>query len=125
MDNYKLVMPEDLNHQGYLFGGKLLAWVDEYVYIAATLDFPGCSLVTIGLDRVEFHKGARQGSVLKFEVERTHIGTSSVQYAAIVLRTQSADTKADPMFSTRVTYVRVDENGEKCRLPPPAEGDGS
>ena len=117
MDNYKLVMPEDLNHHGYLFGGKLLAWVDEYVYIAASLDFPGCSLVTIALDRVEFHKSARQGSVLKFEVLRNRVGKTSVQYKVILLRTNSNDTRDDPMFSTHVTYVRVDENGEKNLLP--------
>ncbi len=29
MTSYKLVMPGDLNHYGFLFGGKMLMWVDE------------------------------------------------------------------------------------------------
>ena len=29
MENYKLVMPEDLNHHGFLFGGRMLQWVSE------------------------------------------------------------------------------------------------
>ena len=41
MDNHKLVMPEHLNHYGYLFGGNLLQWVDEYAYIANVPEHPG------------------------------------------------------------------------------------
>lgn len=29
MTSYKLVMPGDLNHYCFLFGGKMLMWVDE------------------------------------------------------------------------------------------------
>jgi hypothetical protein len=30
MENHKLVLPEHLNQYGFLFGGNLLKWVDEY-----------------------------------------------------------------------------------------------
>jgi len=30
MNQYKLALPEHLNHYGYLFGGNMLKWVDEY-----------------------------------------------------------------------------------------------
>jgi len=59
MINHKLVLPEHLNHYGYLFGGYLLHWVDEYAYITANLDFPGHRFVTIGLDKVVFRKNIR------------------------------------------------------------------
>ena len=29
MTTYRLVMPEDMNHYGFLFGGKMLMWIDE------------------------------------------------------------------------------------------------
>ena len=118
MENFKLVMPGDLNPHGYLFGGKLLMWVDEYAYIGAKLDFPDCRLVTIGLDKVEFRKSIRQGTVLKFVVTRSHLGTTSVQYEVNVLN--SADASSASMFRTVVTYVRVDESGVKQPLPEPA-----
>ena len=119
METFKLVMPEDLNPHGYLFGGRLLGWVDEYSYIAARLDFPTCNLVTVALAGVEFRKSVRQGVILRFEVDRVHLGTTSVQYAVSVSRTDSQDTKADPVFSTKVTYVRVDDSGGKVPLPEP------
>ena len=59
MINDKLVIPEHLNHYGYLFGGYLLHWVDEYAYITANLDFPGHRFVTIGLDKIVFRKNIR------------------------------------------------------------------
>ena len=50
MENHRLVLPEHLNHYGFLFGGHLLKWVDEFAYIAATIEYPGYNFVTIGMD---------------------------------------------------------------------------
>ena len=29
MTTYRLVMPEDMNHYGFLFGGKMLMWIES------------------------------------------------------------------------------------------------
>lgn len=108
-------MPEDLNHHGFLFGGRMLQWVDEYAYIAASLDFRQCNLVTVALDHVEFRRSVRQGTVLKFHVEQARVGTSSVQYTVNVFNAN--DQNPEPIFSTGVTYVRVDASGGKIALP--------
>ena len=70
MENHKLVLPEHLNQYGFLFGGHLLQWVDESAWIAATLDYPGYNFVTIGMDKVEFKKSVRQGTILKLYADR-------------------------------------------------------
>ena len=59
---------EHLNHHGYLFGGTLLSWVDEFAWIFASLDFPGCSLVTVGMDQVSFKERVENGSILRFNI---------------------------------------------------------
>jgi acyl-CoA hydrolase len=71
MENHKLVLPEHLNHYGYLFGGNLLKWGDEYAWIAVTLDYRGCNFVNIGLDQVEFKQSVKEGAILKFIAEKT------------------------------------------------------
>ena len=71
MESYKVVRPEHLNHFGYLFGGFLLKWVDEIAWIAASRDHPGCSFVTVTMDRVEFRRGVRQGAVLRFDASES------------------------------------------------------
>lgn len=112
MENHKLVLPEHLNHYGYLFGGYLLQWVDEFAYIAASLDYPACNFVTIGMDKVEFRKSVKQGAILRFIIEKAKQGTTSVQYRVKVYR-----SREDLMFSTHVTLVSIDEHGKKKSLP--------
>lgn len=116
MENHKLVLPEHLNHYGYLFGGNLLKWADEYSWIAASLDYPQCNFVTIGLDRVEFKKSVKEGAILKFKSEKTKEGNTSVQYFVSVLQENNRDNKEDIIFSTYITYVCMDEKGKKMPL---------
>src|SRR5208282_3246501 len=124
MENYKLVLPEHLNQFGYLFGGNLLKWVDEIAWIAASLDFPGCTFVTIGMDRVEFRKSVKEGSILRFVVEKAKIGKTSVQYAVNVFNedkeTEGGDDKE--AFSTHVTFVCLDNEGSKADISFQSQG---
>lgn len=115
MENYKLVYPTNLNHYGFLFGGDLLKWVDEYAWIAATLEYPDCSFVTVGLDKVEFKKSVREGTILKFAVEKTKEGNTSVQYLVHVYRGNS-NAIDNLIFSTHATFVNIDQNGRKAPL---------
>ena len=68
METYKLVMPENLNQYGYLFGGDMLKWVDEYAWLVASRDFPGCPLVTVGMDKISFRRPVENGSILRFHI---------------------------------------------------------
>lgn len=117
MINHKLVLPEHLNHYGYLFGGNLLKWVDEYAWIAATLEYPGCNFVTMAMDRVEFKKSIHEGAVLRFEIVKDRAGATSVQYTVTVFAKNIHTGKEEPVFSTNVTFVRVDNYGKKIPLP--------
>ncbi len=118
MENYKLVLPEHLNQFGYLFGGNLLKWVDEYAWIAASLEYPECNFVTMAMDKVEFRISIKKGTILKFISEKAREGNTSVQYVVSVFRGRSDSDAAsgDLVFSTNVTFVRVDEEGRKVRL---------
>jgi len=116
MENYKLVLPGHLNHYGYLFGGNLLQWVDEVGWIAASLDYPGCNFVTIGMDKVEFKESVRQGALLRFETVRTRQGETSVQYTVDVYRHDMKSGAEVRIFSTNTTFVCLDSQGKKCGL---------
>ena len=112
MENFKLVLPEHLNHYGFLFGGYLLKFVDEIAWIAASLEYPGFNFVTIGMDKVEFRNSVRQGTILRFQSTKSRVGNTSVTFLVEVFRdTESGDKES--VFSTSVTMVRVDENGQK------------
>jgi acyl-CoA hydrolase len=117
MEGHRLVLPEHLNHFGYLFGGNMLKWVDEFAWMAATLDWPGSNFVTIGMDEVKFKKSVRQGTILKFVVDRTKVGQTSVAYKVTVVRKDTGHGDEEAVFSTNVTLVHVDSVGQKQPLP--------
>jgi len=111
-------MPEHLNHYGFLFGGHLLKWVDEYAYIAAAIQYPGGNFVTIAMDKVEFRKSVRQGTILRFIVEPIKQGNTSQNYSVYVYR-GNINEYDNLIFSTTVTLVHIDEEGRKKPLPKP------
>ncbi len=89
-------------------------WVS---WIAASLDYPGCNFVTIGMDRVEFKKNVRKGTILRFSVNRANEGKTSAQYTVNV-NSESVETgESELIFSTNITFVRIDETGKKMGLP--------
>lgn len=135
METYKLVMPENLNHFGFLFGGYMLMWVDEIAWVAASLEYPAHRFVTIGMDHIEFRHGVREGTILRFVTTRTRVGNTSINYRVEVFSASpvKADPKTnqsgsppnsdsswggptDPIFFTTVTLVNVDADGKKKPL---------
>ncbi|OAD22309.1 thioesterase superfamily protein [Candidatus Thiomargarita nelsonii] len=116
MDNYQLVLPEHLNHYGYLFGGTLLKWVDESAYISARLDHRGKSFVTVGMDEVIFKEKVALGSILHFNVKKIKSGKTSVTYKVSVTNTSVPENNNHEIFTTSITFVCIDKNGNKCIL---------
>jgi len=117
MDNYNLVRPEHLNHHGSLFGGQLLSWVDECAWMAAARDFPMCRFVTRAMDSIEFKHQVKNGSILRFHSQKIRQGYSSVTYFVEVLEDDRSGVEEIPAFSTSVSFVSVDENGLKKKIP--------
>jgi acyl-CoA hydrolase len=119
MDHHKLVLPEHINHYGFLFGGYLLQWIDEFAWITAAVDYPGLRFVTVAMDNVQFKRAIHMGEVLRFVVDRAGTGTSSVRYRVrahgLVLQPDAATV----LFETTVTFVNVDNDGRKMPLPAP------
>lgn len=117
MENFTLVRPEHLNHHGYLFGGVLLKWVDEYAWLVAARDFTGCSLVTVGMDAIAFRKRVVNGSILRFCILPLHVGTTSVRYGVDIYADAPGASSEEHVFSTTITFVNLGADGLKKSLP--------
>lgn len=114
METHRLVITEDLNQYGNLFGGRLLSWVDEASFIAATMEFPECKFVTIGMDKVEFRHAVHNGAIIIIRSTRVKVGRTSVRYLVQVFKNQCSEDHV--IFETTVTFVNVGENGEKREI---------
>jgi acyl-CoA hydrolase len=119
MDHYKLILLEHLNHDGFLFGGNMLKWIDEFAYITANHEFPGNRFVTIALDNVAFHHPVTGGEIIRFQVDRSRQGTTSVQYGVKVYGTRRQACPETILFDTHITFVSVDEAGDKKAIRQP------
>lgn len=114
MKTHRLVMPGDLNQYGFLFGGKMLSWVDEASWIAASLDYPECRFVTVGMDKVEFAHAVKDGVILEIACRKKNVGKTSISYSVEVSRGRK--NQGGVIFSTCVSFVNVDADGQKCPI---------
>jgi acyl-CoA hydrolase len=89
--------------------------VDEYAWLAAARENPACKLVTRALDSIEFVRSAPVGSILRFAIELTHQGNTSLRYKTTVWCMIPGEREEYQIFSTIVTFVNVDEKG--CKIP--------
>ncbi|MDY0163953.1 acyl-CoA thioesterase [Desulfobotulus sp.] len=117
MNTYTIVRPEHLNHHGYLFGGAMLRWVDEYAWLVASRDFQGCTLVTVAMEDVQFRKRVVSGAILRFEILPDSLGKASVSYGVRVYADAPGAREEEEIFSTRVTFVGLDGEGRPLPLP--------
>ena len=117
MEAFACVRPEHLNQHGSLFGGQLLLWADEYAGMAAVRAFPGCRFVTVAFDQAEFRRPVPLGAILRFDMRLADRGRTSVHYAVSIYATPPDATAETLIFTTRVTFVRVDGLGRKTPLP--------
>jgi len=72
-----LVMPKDLNPANRLFGGQMMAWIDEAAAMYAMCQAKTKYVVTAKVSEVDFNEPVEQGDFLSFEAETTRIGKSS------------------------------------------------
>lgn len=106
----KWVMPEDLNPNGSLFGGRLLSWIDAEAAIFAMCELgQDKHLVTKFISEINFVSSARQGEVIEMGVEIVKVGSSSITLHALV---RNLITKAVIIEIDDIVFVSLDENGK-------------
>ena len=55
----KWVKPEDLNPNSTLFGGRLLAWIDEEIALYAIIQLESPRIVTKHMSEINFRASAK------------------------------------------------------------------
>lgn len=117
MENYVNVRPEHLNFHGYLFGGEMLKWLDEFAWMAGSREYPGATLVTVGIDNILFKHRVVNGSILRFVIEAEHIGEKSVTYNVNVYCDAPGASTEEEVFSSKITFVNINSEGKAIPLP--------
>lgn len=102
------VKPEDLNSHGSLFGGRLLAWIDEEAAIYAVCQLNSKRVVTKFMSEINFVSAARHGDVIEIGLETTSVGRTSITMACQV---RNKFTKELIITIEKMVFVHVDLEG--------------
>ncbi|GLO67730.1 acyl-CoA thioesterase [Oceanobacillus kimchii] len=111
------VLPPDTNPYDTLFGGKLMAHLDDIAGIAA-VKHANNPVVTASTDSVDFLAPVRVGQYISIEafVTWTHKTSMEVFIRAITEDIKTGKRKA--CTTAFMTFVAIDENGKPISVPP-------
>lgn len=112
----KLVLPPDTNHLQSIFGGKVLAYIDEIAAITA-MKHSNTAVVTASIDSVDFLSPAWAGDVLELEAVVSSTGTSSMEIFVTVHSTNLLTGIRKRTTESFVTMVAVDEHNSPIPVP--------
>jgi acyl-CoA hydrolase len=106
----KLVLPPDTNHMGTIFGGTVLAHIDEIAAIAA-MKHSQKVVVTASIDNVNFLSSAKVGDILILEGVVISTGRTSME-VFVKVECQNLETGNRTLNTTSIlTMVAIDAHG--------------
>ena len=107
----RLVMPDDLNPNHSIFGGRLISWLDVDLYLYASTKVKITNMVTVAMDKVNFRNPAYLGEVIETKAAVKKIRRSSITvYGKAEAWHQQTDERR-LVIECEITYVAVDKEG--------------
>lgn len=104
----KLIKPQDLNAHGTLFGGAVLAWIDEEAAIYVTCQLGKGNIVTKFMSEIDFVSSGKLGDIIEIGMETVEFGRTSI---TIRCEVRQKFTKTTIIKIDRIVFVHVDEDG--------------
>lgn len=111
-----LVMPHMLNVLNHLFGGHLLAMVDQAAAVAA-IRHAGGPAVTARFDRVDFRERIEAGALVTCSATVDFVGNSSMDVTVEVTAEHVPTGEKRLTHTAHVVFVAIDGNGRPRRVP--------
>ncbi|MDH4403584.1 MAG: hotdog domain-containing protein [Flavobacterium sp.] len=105
----KWVKPEDLNPNGTLFGGKLLAWIDEELALYSIIQLENSRVVTKYMSEINFRSSAKQGDIIEIGIDVVKFGNSSL---TLKCEARNMMTRETIITIDSITMVSLGENGK-------------
>jgi len=104
----KLIKPEDLNACNTLFGGRLMAWIDEECAVYAVCQMQTHGIVTKYISEMNFTAPAYQDDIIEIGTETVAVGRTSLTLRCEV---RVKDSKKVIVTIEKIVFVAVDKDG--------------
>ena len=107
-----------VGYHGNLFGGRMLAWLDEAgaAYAAQCCDTP--RMVTKHISAVTFEKPVRPGQIIKIYGEVLKVGNTSITLRLEARRHSVYNGTQKTVCTIQMIFVRIDGDGEAIPISP-------
>ena len=105
----KWVKPEDLNPNGTLFGGQLLAWIDEEAALYTMIQFDNKKIATKFISDINFVSSAKQGDIVELGMQVEKFGTTSITLSCIARNKMS---RKPIVTIENITMVNLGDDGK-------------
>ncbi|NNJ55314.1 MAG: acyl-CoA thioesterase [Bacteroidia bacterium] len=112
-----ICMAKDLGVHGNLFGGIMMAWIDEAASSKAVSLCHTPNMVTIKVDELVFKKKVKEGYLIRIYGEVSHMGNTSVTFKIEARKVSVYTHEEDVVVTTNITFVRIDEEGRPTPIP--------
>ncbi len=111
-----MVLPPDTNHHGTMFGGKLMAYIDDVATISATRHSRH-PVVTASTDSVDFLHPVRLGDSVCVESFVTWAGKTSMEVFVKVTTENLLTGDRSICTIAFLTFVALDGTGKPTSVP--------
>ena len=111
-------MPADLNQNGDVFGGWVMAQVDVAGAIPAMRRARG-RVTTVSVNSFQFKQPISVGDLISLYAEVVHVGNTSITVNVEVYAERNyANPVTVKVTEAQLTYVAIDGNGKKRAVDP-------
>jgi acyl-CoA thioesterase YciA len=110
-------LPADVNIHGDVFGGWIMSQADIAGAIVAERTAQG-RVVTVAVNEFVFKHRVAIGDLVSFYGEAVCVGTTSIAVEVeVYAQRRPEDVETYKVTEALITYVAVDQNGEKRKIP--------
>ncbi len=110
-----IVRPTDLNSAKRLFGGTLMAWIDETAVIVAKRHAM-MNVTTASVDNLSFLSAARMRDVIVIIGKITYVGTTSME-VKVESFVEHINGERELVNRAYITMVGLDDEGVPAKIP--------
>jgi acyl-CoA hydrolase len=104
-----LVMWQDANPYGTVFGGSIVAWIDMLGSMAAHKHC-GKEVVTAAIDSISFDQPIYIGDQVVLKAAVSYVGRTSMEVSVVVIREEPKSGRNFVATRAYLTYVALDKN---------------
>ena len=111
----EMVLPQDTNYHGTVFGGRVLQWIDIAGAIASQRH-SRCKVVTASIDDMHFLVPIRLGDTVILKAAVNYVHRTSMEIGVRVEREALTGEGREHAATAYLTYVALNEEGNPTQV---------